>query len=746
MRAFGTCLGGSTDGTSKLTRKTHMKSSNKMAGRKGTAPRGLIWAVALAATAGAAQAQRYWSEDFEGLALGPKVEEARPGSAVWTKTPPPGWLIDDSKMPGVGTSMDGMTEWAGWSFANKDWWVGAAGDQRRSEYKLGIGTVMIADPDEWDDAAHVQGLFESVVTTGPIGVTSAPANSLVLVYDSSWRPEAVDDGLPNFPVDAEGNRINDQTGFIKARFDALAEAEVQRWTSINGEPTYHDHMPNESVVVPLGNPAGAQNLVLRFGMEKAANDWWWAVDNLAVGVPPFLTGVSADGVSFTVRIVEALGKSVDQSKPVTAELDGAGVTPLNLSQDGSYYLVNYNMAPMVFQPRSAHTVRVRYTTSDNVGRDEAGTFVAPGYATVSSTPRLVTVVVNEAEWFSIDDTKAVLLELDGVAVTPSSVERTDTFQVTVRYEHAGVFASGSTHLLKATYTTTAGQALTEPLEFKAPEWVSLPASLATPLGTGAQPGMKWRTHQLGSARNNTLADAEAQLAGTMGPSVHDPAGFEADGTWLIDYVNLDQNGGDAGRFTASQAPPQDVADGFIPGIPGTTFSTDYVVGEARALVELGQAGLYTMVVNSDDGFQVSVGTTNNPTQLKLGLFDGGRSAADTEFYFNVTQPGVYFFRLLWMEGTSDARVEWFTVNADGSRALVGGTQPGALKAYRVRTVPEPTAGQITSWSVANGNLVLNYTGVLKSATSVQGPYQAVANASSPHTVTPTEARVFFLAE
>lgn len=166
--------------------------------------------------------------------------------------------------------------------------------------------------------------------------------------------------------------MNDQTGFIKAKFDALAEAEVQRWSSINGDPTYHDHMPNESVVVPLGNPAGAQNLVLRFGMEKAANDWWWALDKLAVGVPPCLTGVSADGVSFTVRIVEALGKSVDQSKPVTAELDGAGVTPLNLSQDGSYYLVNYNMAPMVFQPRSAHTVRVRYTTSENVGPERGG--------------------------------------------------------------------------------------------------------------------------------------------------------------------------------------------------------------------------------------------------------------------------------------------------------------------------------------------------------------------------------------
>src|SRR5687767_15062498 len=139
-------------------------------------------------------AQRIFFEDFDGLTLGPKVEEALAGSQVWTKTPPAGWVGDSSKMPGVGNpSTDGITEWAGWSFANKDWWVTAAGNQRRVEFTLGRGAVMIGDPDEWDDAPHPQGLFETTMATKTISLTGVAANSLILFYDSSWRPEAKDD-------------------------------------------------------------------------------------------------------------------------------------------------------------------------------------------------------------------------------------------------------------------------------------------------------------------------------------------------------------------------------------------------------------------------------------------------------------------------------------------------------------------------------------------------------------------------
>ena len=150
-----------------------------------------------------------------------------------------------------------------------------------------------------------------------------------------------------------------------------------------------------------------------------------------------------------------------------------------------------------------------------------------------------------------------------------------------------------------------------------------------------------------------------------------------------------------------------------------------------------------MVVNSDDGFQVSVGPSSNPTQQILAKYDAGRGAADTQFYFLVEKAGVYPFRLLWFEGDGGASVEWFTVNADGSRALVGGTQQGSIPAYRSRA----TVGVTAVVRQTDGKVAITYSGTLKSSTVVTGPYTAVAGAASPFLVTPAaSAKQFYLAE
>lgn len=712
-----------------------------------------VCALAVTACLGATleiQAQRLFLEDFEELTLGPNVEESISGAKVWTKTAPAGWTIDDSKIPGIGdTSKDGRTEWAGWSFANKDWWVRAAENQRRVEFTLGQGAVMIADPDEWDDAAHEPGLFETTITSAPIGITNAPVNSLVLVFDSSWRPEATDDGAPNFPVDADGNAINDQTGFITAAFDSSAASEILRWDSINGNDTYHGHLPNESVVIPLNNPAGAKNLVLKFGMEKAANDWWWALDNIAVGIPPFASGIAADGVSFVARIVQTAGKKVDQGKGVTVELDGKAVTPVELTTEGDYLMVKHSQAPAIFVPGSQHTVKLKFTSSENKALEDTLTFVAPSYTALEVTPVVVAATVMDVpDWgITVDESKGVKLELDGAPVNAASVSRSDT-NVLVRFVQTQPFVAQSSHTMKVIFTTSTGQQVTDAVKFTAPEFTDIPAALATAPGTGAQPGMRWRTHQIDGTRANTIAATEQQLRGDLGPSVHDTTGQGADGFFPIDFVNFDQNTGDAGNFNSAAVPPQNVSDLGIPGIPGVNGGTDYIAAEGVTFLDL-QAGVYTMVVNSDDGFQVSAGTTNSPTQLVLGKWDAGRGASDTAFHFKINQAGVYLFRLLYFEGTSEARVEWFTVNTDGSRALVGGTQTGALKAYRVRTVAEPSVpanSGIGSYTITGGKLMLTFTGTLKSATSISGPFQPVAGASSPHGVTLSGAQQFFIAQ
>jgi len=214
------------------------------------------------------------SEDFEGLPLGPNVDEALAGAQVWTDTPPAGWTVDESGVPGIGDpANDGVTEWAGWAFANKDWWAQTAGDQRRSEFTLGQGTVAIADPDEWDDAAHPgpnsANPYDTWLSTPAVDISGVEAASLQLKFDSSWRPEFDED--------------YHQTASITVSFDGAAPVEVLRWESDEASLKFKpDTSTNETFVVDLGNPAGAKSMVVTFGLFDAGNDWWWAIDNVEV--------------------------------------------------------------------------------------------------------------------------------------------------------------------------------------------------------------------------------------------------------------------------------------------------------------------------------------------------------------------------------------------------------------------------------------------------------------------------------
>ena len=56
----------------------------------------LAFVLAFGGVAQAQNTQILLAEDFEGLQLGPNVEERLAGEAVWTDTPPGGWTNDVS--------------------------------------------------------------------------------------------------------------------------------------------------------------------------------------------------------------------------------------------------------------------------------------------------------------------------------------------------------------------------------------------------------------------------------------------------------------------------------------------------------------------------------------------------------------------------------------------------------------------------------------------------------------------------
>jgi hypothetical protein len=221
-----------------------------------------------------------FQEDFEGVELGTSPEENAGTPGVWTDTPPEGWFIDESGIPGIGDpAVDGMTDWAGWALTDKDWWTNVAGDQRRSEFTLGQGTIAVADPDEWDDAAHPDDYnvaadpYDTWMSTPPIDISGAQPGTLQLTFDSSWRPE----------YDGDYH----QTANITAFYNDQDPVEVLLWESDSTSPNFKDdNSTNETITVDLNNPPGATSVTLTFGLYDAGNDWWWAIDNLKVTVAP----------------------------------------------------------------------------------------------------------------------------------------------------------------------------------------------------------------------------------------------------------------------------------------------------------------------------------------------------------------------------------------------------------------------------------------------------------------------------
>lgn len=299
----------------------------------------------------------------------------------------------------------------------------------------------------------------------------------------------------------------------------------------------------------------------------------------------------------------------------------------------------------------------------------------------------------------------VAVKLDDAAITPTVNQAGGL--TSIAYTSPTYLASGSTHTVNLVFADSAGVFQTNNLSFTVPPYVSVPADYATAAGAvdTTKPGFRIRTYQtdgtLASGQQpNTLAWTEDQLIGLHGENIADTTGADASG--FVDFtgvINLSIEAGtglDRGNFADDQP---------VPGLPGTTQSTGNASFEAVTFLQFTTAGVYTMGVNSDDGFKVTTG--KNPRDrfaLVLGQFDGGRGAADTIFTFTIPQPGIYPFRLLWENGNGElsgnqANCEWFTVLADGTKVLVNDTQ-SPVKAYRVGPLPPfvsrvvPTIGQL----------------------------------------------------
>jgi hypothetical protein len=187
-----------------------------------------------------------------------------PPAPDWSPDAPAGWTREATLPPG------GAPEFSGWGFLNKDFWITQQGNQDRTTFTKGQGTVAVSDPDAVDDFVNIDDdLYTDVFLTTPeIPLDGVAANSVSLEFDSSFRPYPTMVGLVDVSFDG-GNtwdnllRLDDDT--VEGGTSSLSRANATEVLNINN--------PSSGIVQ------------FRWGMIDAGNDWWWAIDNIRVTAP-----------------------------------------------------------------------------------------------------------------------------------------------------------------------------------------------------------------------------------------------------------------------------------------------------------------------------------------------------------------------------------------------------------------------------------------------------------------------------
>jgi hypothetical protein len=184
-----------------------------------------------------------------------------------------------------------------------------------------------------------------------------------------------------------------------------------------------------------------------------------------------------------------------------------------------------------------------------------------------------------------------------------------------------------------------------------------------------------------------------------------------------------------------------------PGFSGAaTADSSGLNADVTAFVQL-PAGVTTMVIDSQDGFELNAGFIND-SPLVLAHLDGQNgTGTDHVVPFIVQQAGVYAFHMYWFHVQHQYALEWEWVNADGSYGLINDTantdQTGPA-AFSSGTVPTTTRPTLTIQNIGGGQVKISWgaIGTLLSATSVGGPYSPVPGAVSPYTTSAVGATYY----
>jgi hypothetical protein len=221
----------------------------------------------------------------------------------------------------------------------------------------------------------------------------------------------------------------------------------------------------------------------------------------------------------------------------------------------------------------------------------------------------------------------------------------------------------------------------------------------------------------GNLTNITAAEALLNL-----PSTNTAVAFDAYdvGVATVNYAD----------FATSPAPQGLIGlDRNIHAIPGNTApATDqdnYAI-EVKGYLYIPQAGSWTFHVDSDEGFRLRMGASNDV----VAEFTGTRTPADSSVVVSVPSPGYYHYQLTYFELTGGSEVEFFA-GAPGELTLrLVGDHFGTLLVYHELEAPVLNIASqpglvVVSWPVKYG------VGTLQGNTNVASNASWITVAPAP---------------
>ena len=294
----------------------------------------------------------------------------------------------------------------------------------------------------------------------------------------------------------------------------------------------------------------------------------------------------------------------------------------------------------------------------------------------------------------------------------------------ITYSFPSIPDSLSSQAIDLSYTDSAGASQSASLGFTVADiYAKVSPSSANASVDTSSSGFVANVSQISSnVHGNNIDNANRQLAGGYSdadgvPYLNEAGPINAT-TWEfspvdIAVVNLEQDGAAAGNFITTG-----FADDFIQH-PWINESTDGIAAEFLTYLELSK-GFHTLGVNSDDGFDVTIGpAARDLLSSSVGSFNGGRGASDSLFEVYVEEGGYYPTRLLWFEGTGGANVEFFSL-VDGQKILINDRDnPNAIKAYKsAKTRPifglwarDRSLAEEVSFEVTNGDTKIDQSSI-----------------------------------